>query len=355
MEIPAGARNIRITERAPTSNYLSLASVNGQYFLNGNWKIEFSKSFKFGGAIFSYVRNDNSRSISEWISSPGPINEPLVLFLLYQETNKGISYEYTLDQSVGAMIEPRIYENSERSVLQSPSSASTLLNAVPNSYLTHYSQHYQWWTGSWTRCSRRCGGGQQQRRVICVQIVGTPSNEAPHSENSLPNHLRVASEHLCDAQLKPVAIQQCNTHVCPPTWLVGSWSSCLCDLNIKTRSVSCRKGAVHPDTGRPIQDQWIATDDSECEQVRGSERSPARLAKCEVTETSSCVSSESFIVSMVTTNKSEEARSSEQLDELLDEFIARVPERNCTIKQPYAWKTGNWSQVNINILSFLQN
>lgn len=348
LEIPAGAKNIRITEQVATSNFLALSNRNGLYYLNGKWKIEFPRLFKFGGSVFRYVRSGNK----EYIFSAGPINELLVVELLYQEKNRGIAWEYTIDKDENNMLN---LDQDPLSGVVSSASYQVDPRLMTSLESMQTSNRYVWWIGGWTRCSRRCGGGQQQRRVLCVQRTSaaptdrsdTHESTGPASEDALPSFLQPSKDENCDPRRRPVSIQSCHTHACPPSWLVGSWGECVCDLGIRVRSVQCRKGAVHPETGRPMAEQWLLADNQECEETRGKSRIPARFQKC-VPDPSNCLASDVFLGENKSdsdeTNQTDSKKKSD-LDELIDELVARSPVQNCTVKQPYEWTTSEWTKV----------
>lgn len=59
-------------------------------------------------------------------------------------------------------------------------------------------------------CSRSCAGGQQSRKVQCVQKKPFQKEEAVlHS--------------LCPVST-PTQVQACNSRACPPEWSLGPWS-----------------------------------------------------------------------------------------------------------------------------------
>lgn len=67
-----------------------------------------------------------------------------------------------------------------------------------------------WKPGEWSVCSRSCAGGQQSRKVQCVQKKPFQKEEAVlHS--------------LCPVST-PTQVQACNSHACPPEWSLGPWS-----------------------------------------------------------------------------------------------------------------------------------
>ncbi|VDP28893.1 unnamed protein product, partial [Soboliphyme baturini] len=80
---PPGATSILVKERKPTNNYLgtglSLRNESGQYFLNGNWKIDFPQSVDIAGTTFEYERIKNGRVAFESLYAKGPIKEPVTV------------------------------------------------------------------------------------------------------------------------------------------------------------------------------------------------------------------------------------------------------------------------------------
>ncbi|XP_070956950.1 A disintegrin and metalloproteinase with thrombospondin motifs 7-like isoform X2 [Macaca nemestrina] len=123
--IPAGAREIRIQEVAEAANFLALRSEDPEkYFLNGGWTIQWNGDYQVAGTTFTYARRGNWENLT----SPGPTNEPVWIQLLFQESNPGVRYEYTIHREAGGHGE------------------------VPP---PEFSWHY----GSWTKCTVTCGRG----------------------------------------------------------------------------------------------------------------------------------------------------------------------------------------------------
>ena len=135
--IPSGATNIRIEERLATNNYLAVRNINGEFYLNGNWRIQFPRAYRFGGTTFHYYSKRRPFRIvtPESLRADGPTTEPLVIVLLYREPNKGLIFEYT----------------------------------VPADQVTP-AQHliYTWIQSDWSPCSKSCGTGIQLSNVQCV-------------------------------------------------------------------------------------------------------------------------------------------------------------------------------------------
>ncbi|KAG7283783.1 hypothetical protein CRUP_034407 [Coryphaenoides rupestris] len=190
--IPAGAHDIRVEEVAAAGNFLALRSDKPDaYFLNGGWTIQWNGEYKAAGAVFTYERTGHLENLT----SPGPTMEPLWLQLLFQETNPGVRYEYTIRQEF--------------------SEDNTTVN---------------WWAGEWQKCSSSCGlSGMTKRSVLCIQAVDLEERRS----------LRPGE---CKHAAKPESVSSCNTHIpCPAEWLSGSWTDCslTCGAGVRRRNVTC--------------------------------------------------------------------------------------------------------------------
>ncbi|XP_019133365.2 papilin [Larimichthys crocea] len=186
--IPVGATTISIRETVATRNYLAIKNLRGEYYLNGHWVIEFSRSTPIAGTMLYYQRGAEGDNVPETIIGRGPTTEPLVVELISQEPNQGVEYEYYL-----------------------PNGRSR--------------QGYYWSFGSWSACSRECGSGYQSRLVFC-----TIDNEA-------------YPDYLCASLPRPQTNRTCNPHACPQirSWRTGEWNACsvTCGGGSQVRSVEC--------------------------------------------------------------------------------------------------------------------
>ncbi|XP_070377335.1 papilin [Dermacentor albipictus] len=218
--IPSGATNIRIAEKFRTNNYLAVRNQTGYYYLNGNRRIEFSRSVRFAGTVFHYELLNHRANAPESLVALGPTIETIVIVLLYQEKNLGITYEYS----------------------------------VPHGVSQRQPDMYSWKTGDFGECSQTCAGGAQTRFVYCTSATT----------------FEKVSDDLCNQTVKPQATRVCNPEPCPATWYVGEWEDCSksCGNGTQERLVFCQR---HTEVGR------VLTADSDCE---SSGPKPERLQDC---------------------------------------------------------------------------
>ncbi|XP_060035540.1 A disintegrin and metalloproteinase with thrombospondin motifs 7 [Erinaceus europaeus] len=248
--IPAGARDIRVQEVAEAANFLALRDpASDRYFLNGGWTIQWAGDYPAAGTTFTYAR------AGDWenLTAPGPTLEPLWIQLLFQETNPGVRYEYTVHREPGRG-EGQLPRFSWRfgpwsrcpvtcgtgTQRQSPHCEEQQGGRVderhcdpldrPDDRQRKCSEEpcpARWWAGEWQTCSRSCGpGGVVHRPVLCIHGVG------PEEQRALPAS---ACLHLP----RPPAEAPCSPRPpCPATWAVGNWSQC---------SVTCGAGSQHRD------------------------------------------------------------------------------------------------------------
>lgn len=74
--IPEGARDILIQEVEEAGNFLALRNVgSGEYFLNGNYIIQWNGEYEAGGSTFYYERSGNMENLT----TPGPTKQPVMI------------------------------------------------------------------------------------------------------------------------------------------------------------------------------------------------------------------------------------------------------------------------------------
>ncbi|XP_030045681.1 A disintegrin and metalloproteinase with thrombospondin motifs 7 isoform X2 [Microcaecilia unicolor] len=203
--IPAGAREIRIEEMAEAGNFLALRSEDpDKYFLNGGWTIQWNGNYPVAGTTFTYERTGNWENLT----APGPTIEPVWIQLLFQETNPGVRYQYTVQRQ------------------------SDHENEIDSS-------EFSWRFGSWTSCTATCGMGVQRQIVYCVEKLAG-----------------IVEERYCESLIRPDDIQRtCNEEPCPARWWVGEWQPCSAscgDMGVIKRTVLCIQ-SVRLDEQRALQ------------------------------------------------------------------------------------------------------
>lgn len=256
-KIPAGARNIRIEEVAESSNYLAIqGATDGEFFLNGEWFIQWSGEYAAAGTTLFYQREGEK----EILHAPGPIKEDLLIYLLFQSKNPGLKYEYTVpDKNVtrrpefewqslewtpctvtcggGLQVSPAKCMEKEAGLVE-----DTYCNATerPKTRKRPCNKHpcpARWWTGPWQPCSATCGG-TRRRTVLCVRSQGADEQLALLEES-------------CDASTRPTETEPCPGHSrCPEDfakWDVGNWTQCSqsCGKGQQFREVACIGGVCH--------------------------------------------------------------------------------------------------------------
>ncbi|KAM5291756.1 LOW QUALITY PROTEIN: A disintegrin and metalloproteinase with thrombospondin motifs 7 [Ctenodactylus gundi] len=272
--IPAGARDILIEEVAEAANFLALRSEDpDKYFLNGGWTIQWSGDYHLAGTTFTYARMGHRENLT----SSGPTREPVWIQLLFQESNPGVRYEYTIHREAyghGEVQPPQfswrygpwskctvtcgtgvqrqsVYCVEQQTGLVDERHCDSL--GQPDDRQRKCSEEpcpARWWAGEWQLCSHSCGPrGLSRRAVLCLRSVGLDEQSALEPP---------ACEHLP----RPPAETPCNRHVlCPATWAVGNWSQCsvTCGAGTQHRSILCTN-----DTGIPCDEAQRPASEATC-------------------------------------------------------------------------------------------
>uniref|UniRef100_A0A8C3JD34 ADAM metallopeptidase with thrombospondin type 1 motif 7 n=1 Tax=Calidris pygmaea TaxID=425635 RepID=A0A8C3JD34_9CHAR len=266
--IPVGAREIRIEEVAEAGNFLALRSEDPEkYFLNGGWTIQWNGDYRVAGTTFTYKRTGNWENLT----SPGPTVEPVWIQLLFQETNPGVRYQYTVQRPADSENEIEQTEflwrfgswttctatcgtGVQRQIVHCVEKLAGIVEERFCDALTRPDDQQRtcneepcparWWVGEWQKCSATCGrSGLMKRTVLCIQSVGLDEQRAlQHAD--------------CQHLSKPEATAPCHREVpCPSEWAVGNWSECsaTCGNGTQRRPVYCSNstGAACDPTERP--------------------------------------------------------------------------------------------------------
>ncbi|NXW30014.1 ATS7 metalloproteinase, partial [Phaetusa simplex] len=266
--IPVGAREIRIEEVAEAGNFLALRSEDPEkYFLNGGWTIQWNGDYRVAGTTFTYKRTGNWENLT----SPGPTVEPVWIQLLFQETNPGVRYQYTIQRPADSENEIEQAEflwrfgswttctatcgtGVQRQIVHCVEKLAGIVEERYCDALTRPDDQQRtcseepcparWWVGEWQKCSATCGPlGMMKRTVLCIQSVGLDEQRAlQHAD--------------CQHLSKPDATAPCHREVpCPSPWAVGNWSECstTCGNGTQRRPVYCSNstGAACDPAERP--------------------------------------------------------------------------------------------------------
>ncbi|NXI71696.1 ATS7 metalloproteinase, partial [Anseranas semipalmata] len=252
--IPVGAREIRIEEVAEAGNFLALRSEDPEkYFLNGGWTIQWNGDYRVAGTTFTYERTGNWENLT----SPGPTVEPVWIQLLFQETNPGVRYQYTIRRPADSENEIEQAEflwrfgswttctatcgtGVQRQIVHCVEKLAGIVEERYCDALTRPDDQQRtcneepcparWWVGEWQKCSATCGtSGLMKRTVLCIQSVGLDEQRALQQAD-------------CQHLSKPEATAPCHRDVpCPSQWTVGNWSECsaTCGNGTQRRPVYC--------------------------------------------------------------------------------------------------------------------
>ncbi|XP_056589614.1 thrombospondin type-1 domain-containing protein 4 [Triplophysa dalaica] len=241
LDIPSGAQRIKIQETQKTRNYLALRTAAGESVINGDWVIDRPGQFYAAGAEIWYKRpNEISSRAGESITSSGPTNQELHLFVIYQQPNPVIYFEYILPRepiinvdsdsysSVLPLESHELFPGSE--IINDENSMSiSHPNQVPSDPLTPEPLPlYSWVAMATTSCSTTCGTGSRQVLFSCVDRA---------TQTTVPDDLCRHAHH------PGPQVEDCQSQPCPAFWDVGEWSECskTCGPGYQHRQIICRQ------------------------------------------------------------------------------------------------------------------
>ncbi|XP_069781968.1 thrombospondin type-1 domain-containing protein 4 isoform X2 [Narcine bancroftii] len=263
LEIPEGATQINVTEMTKSRNYLALRNHFGQPIINGNWAIDRPGSYEAAGTLFKYKRpNEISTTAGESFIADGPTSEILNVYVIYQQANPKVHFEYVLptDNVVSSHslshtaghhfealngqlsygVDGEVYVFRERDVgnfvggVHANQLQSRDYQKNPEERVNSWGEgprkkrEFNWKQVGSTECTVTCGTGS---RVLIFKCV----NRNTHEE---------VSENLCEIVMRPTPEEEaCNIQPCPAYWDLGEWSECskTCGPGIQHRQVLCRQ------------------------------------------------------------------------------------------------------------------
>lgn len=132
-QIPEGSWDIQIIERKKLADVLAVTDQAGNFFFNGDYKVDSPQNFHAAGTVFKYRRPmDVYETGIEYIVAKGPIDQPINILVWNQNGRTPyITYEYTvLRDSLPPVPPPPVYTGSDTSAGEVSVEVSGLL--TPN-------------------------------------------------------------------------------------------------------------------------------------------------------------------------------------------------------------------------------
>nr|AAI17926.1 ADAMTS-like 4 [Mus musculus] len=247
--IPAGASHLHISQLRPSSNYLALRGPGGRSIINGNWAVDPPGSYTAIGTVFQYNRPPREEGKGESLSAEGPTTQPVDVYMIFQEDNPGVFYQYVIS-SPPAVLEspstkpPALQPQPEMlrgepllpSAPRPVRAPGTLQRQVripqvppPTRVRTAMGSSAGYWKQvGHSECSASCGKGVWHPIFLCI------SRESGEE----------LDEQSCAVGARPPASPEpCHGPPCPPYWEAGEWTSCSrsCGPGTQHRQLLCRQ------------------------------------------------------------------------------------------------------------------
>ncbi|XP_036623937.1 ADAMTS-like protein 4 isoform X1 [Trichosurus vulpecula] len=286
--IPAGASQLQIAQFRPSSNYLALRGPGGKSIINGNWAVDPPGTYTAGGTVFQYNRPPREEGTGESLTAKGPTTQPVDVYMIFQEENPGVSYQYLIsspspnlgdptpalppipqhlfgegvkpwgeernrwgrrqrgellgqpierpDHNVPTQFPPEGLKLEPPAPPRSARTPGTLqrqvrippLPAPPHPRPPLASSAGYWKRMGYSECSASCGKGVWRPVFHCVS---RDSGEEMDEES-------------CVLGARPPAPPEpCHGPPCPPYWEAGEWTSCSrsCGPGTQHRQLRCRQ------------------------------------------------------------------------------------------------------------------
>ncbi|XP_044528570.1 ADAMTS-like protein 4 isoform X1 [Gracilinanus agilis] len=280
--IPAGASQLQIAQLRPSSNYLALRGPGGKSIINGNWAVDPPGTYTAGGTVFQYIRPPREEGRGESLTAEGPTTQPVDVYMIFQEENPGVSYQYLISspspnlgdptlaplvpqhQSVegvkpygeernrwgrrqrGEILGPDHHVPTQSPpedlkleppppprLARTPGTLQRQVRIPPLPAPPHPRPPLASLTGYWKRmgyseCSASCGKGVWRPVFHCVS---RDSGEEMEEQNCVLG------------SRPPTPPEPCHGPPCPPYWEAGEWTSCSrsCGPGTQHRQLRCRQ------------------------------------------------------------------------------------------------------------------
>ncbi|XP_015978257.2 ADAMTS-like protein 4 isoform X3 [Rousettus aegyptiacus] len=249
LRIPAGASRLQVAQFRPSSNYLALRGPGGRSIINGNWAVDPPGSYAAGGTVFQYNRPPREEGAGESLSAEGPTTQPVDVYMIFQEENPGIFYQYVINspppnletptpERRDPQLQPEIL-GVEPAPAPAPRPARTpgtlqrqvripQVPAPPHPRTPLGAPPGFWKRAGHSECSASCGKGVWRPIFLCI------SRESGEE----------LDERSCGVGTRPPGSPEpCHGPPCPPSWEAGDWTSCSrsCGPGTQHRQLRCRQ------------------------------------------------------------------------------------------------------------------